>query len=75
MISLEVRNLRSPYQIEVTLSFGNHAGTAFENKSVSQTVIDAAKSREDARLFGYASEALNNGFFLSCLVRQSLASM
>lgn len=43
-------------------------GTKHENKSVAQTVIDAAKSPSDALIFGHASEALNNGYFLSCLV-------
>ncbi|KAK9896219.1 manganese and iron superoxide dismutase [Cystobasidium minutum MCA 4210] len=42
-------------------------GTKHENKSVAQTVIDAAKSPSDALIFGHASEALNNGYFLSCL--------
>ena len=43
-------------------------GTKFENQSVANTVIGASKERQDAMIFGYASEALNNGFFLSCLV-------
>lgn len=52
-----------------------HAGTRYENQSVAQTVIGSAKSREDALIFGHASEALNNGFFLSCLVRQRKPSV
>lgn len=43
-------------------------GTQHENKSVAQTVINSAKSPSDALIFGHASEALNNGYFLSCLV-------
>lgn len=46
----------------------NYPGTQHENKSVAQTVVDAAKSPTDALIFGHASEALNNGYFLSCLV-------
>lgn len=44
------------------------SGTQHENQSVAQTVVNAAKSPSDALIFGHASEALNNGYFLSCLV-------
>ena len=50
------------------MQFTGSAGTKLENKSVAQTVIDASKERENALTFAYASEALNNAFFLSCLV-------
>jgi len=46
-------------------------GTPFENKSVARTIMDSSKRREDALVFGYASEALNNGFFLSGLTPQA----
>ena len=40
-----------------------------ENQSVTQTVISAATHRRHALAFNYASQALNNSFFLECLVR------
>lgn len=42
-----------------------------ESKSVAQTIIDAAQSRRDILAYNYASEALNNSFFLECLVSPS----
>jgi Fe-Mn family superoxide dismutase len=47
----------------------NSAGTAQEYKSVVQTVIETAPDRNKALAFNYASEALNNSFFLDFLVR------
>lgn len=46
----------------------NIAGTEEESKSVAQTVIDTAADRTKALAFNYASEALNNSFFLDFLV-------
>lgn len=51
-----------------SMASGDCTGTKYQNKSVAQTVVDAAKSPSDALIFGHASEALNNGYFLSCLV-------
>ncbi|KAI0721966.1 Manganese/iron superoxide dismutase [Cerioporus squamosus] len=42
-------------------------GTALENKSIVQTVIDAARDPNKVLEFNYASEALNNSFFLESL--------
>ena len=42
-----------------------------ENRSVVQTLIQAAQDPTKALVFNYASEALNNSFFLSTLVRLS----
>ena len=41
------------------------------NKSVSQIVIDTAEDSKASLTFNYASEALNNDFFLDNLVRLS----
>jgi hypothetical protein len=46
----------------------NTTGTAEETKSVAQTVIDTAQDRSKSLAFRYASEALNNSFFLDFLV-------
>ncbi|EJT97589.1 manganese and iron superoxide dismutase [Dacryopinax primogenitus] len=43
-------------------------GTEYENKSVVDTVIGSAKKREDALIFNYASQAMNNSFFLDTLL-------
>ena len=48
-------------------------GTAQETKSVAQTVIETALERSKTLAFNYASQALNNSFFLDFLVRQRLA--
>lgn len=40
-----------------------------EGQSVTDTVISAASHERDALAFNYASQALNNSFFLECLVR------
>lgn len=45
-----------------------NTGTNQTNKSVAQTVIDTASDRKRALAFHYASEALNNSFFLDFLV-------
>ncbi|KAI0698865.1 Manganese/iron superoxide dismutase [Cytidiella melzeri] len=42
-------------------------GTAMHNLSVAQTVIQSARDPQQIIIFNYASEALNNSFFLSCL--------
>jgi len=42
-------------------------GTELENKSVVQTVIEAARDPHKVLEFNYASEALNNSFFLESL--------
>lgn len=42
--------------------------TEQENKSVVQTVIDTAVDPNKVLAFSYASEALNNSFFLECMV-------
>ncbi|KAI0771542.1 Manganese/iron superoxide dismutase [Trametes elegans] len=39
-------------------------GTALENKSIVQTVVEAARDPNKVLEFNYASEALNNSFFL-----------
>lgn len=43
---------------------------AVTNKSVAQTVIDTAPDRTKTLAFNYASQALNNSFFLDSLVRR-----
>jgi hypothetical protein len=48
-------------------------GTALETKSVAQTVIETAPDRSKTLAFNYASQALNNSFFLDFLVRRRLA--
>ncbi|TDL29795.1 manganese and iron superoxide dismutase [Rickenella mellea] len=42
-------------------------GTQHENKSVVQTMIDTAADRSKTLAFNYASQALNNSFFLERL--------
>ena len=44
-------------------------GTVLENKSVVQTVIEAARDPSKVLEFDYACEALNNSFFLESMVR------
>lgn len=43
--------------------------TELENQSVMQTVLSTASDRSKALTFNYASQALNNSFFLDSLVR------
>ncbi|KAH7930266.1 hypothetical protein BV22DRAFT_1079177 [Leucogyrophana mollusca] len=43
------------------------AGTAEHSRTVAQTVIDTAADPRKTLAFNYASLALNNSFFLSCL--------
>lgn len=50
------------------------AGTASQNASVVQTVINTATDRNQVLAFNLASEALNNSYFLSRLVGSSLPS-
>jgi hypothetical protein len=47
----------------------NVTGTELANKSVVQTIIDTAPDRSKTLAFNYASQALNNSFFLDTLVR------
>ncbi|PIL36673.1 hypothetical protein GSI_00362 [Ganoderma sinense ZZ0214-1] len=42
-------------------------GTALENKTIVQTIIDSARDPDKVLEFNYASEALNNSFFLENL--------
>ncbi|KII95965.1 hypothetical protein PLICRDRAFT_694070 [Plicaturopsis crispa FD-325 SS-3] len=42
-------------------------GTEWENASVADTVVGTAKHREHVQAFNFASQALNNSFFLSQL--------
>ncbi|OBZ71941.1 putative 37S ribosomal protein S26A, mitochondrial [Grifola frondosa] len=42
-------------------------GTSLENKSVVQTVVEAARDPDKVLEFNYACEALNNSFFLESL--------
>lgn len=65
---MQNRRAKPDQSLFLHLCFGNMTGTQHENKSVAQTVINSAKSPSDALIFGHASEALNNGYFLSCLV-------
>ncbi|KAI0751250.1 Manganese/iron superoxide dismutase [Daedaleopsis nitida] len=44
-------------------------GTVLENKSIVQTLVDAARDPNKVLEFNYASEALNNSFFLENLPR------
>ena len=50
-------------------------GTELANKSVVQTIIDTAPDRSKTLAFNYASQALNNSFFLDTLVREMLYSV
>lgn len=43
-------------------------GTEYENKSIVNTVIESALKREQSLIFNYASQALNNSFFLDSLI-------
>ncbi|KAI0643686.1 Manganese/iron superoxide dismutase [Trametes meyenii] len=42
-------------------------GTSLENKSIVQTIVEAARDPSKVLEFNYASEALNNSFFLECV--------
>lgn len=61
--------------MSITLKLGEHhtradaaRDTDQENKSVVQTLIDASADPDKVFMFNYASEALNNSFFLDSLV-------
>ena len=56
--------------IHVGLHRSQFTGTELANKSVVQTIIDTAPDRSKTLAFNYASQALNNSFFLDNLVRQ-----
>jgi superoxide dismutase, Fe-Mn family len=43
-------------------------GTELENKTVAQTVISTAADRARTLAYNYASQALNNSFFLDSVV-------
>jgi len=60
-----------PSYIHVGLHGSNIAGTELANKSVVQTIIDTAPDRSKTLAFNYASQALNNSFFLDTLVREN----
>lgn len=47
------------------------SGTESETQSVIQTLLSSASKPDEALLFNYASEALNNSFFLSTLVSRT----
>ena len=53
----------------------NAVGTELANKSVVQTVIDTAPDHSKTLAFNYASQALNNSFFLDTLVRYVIFHM
>ena len=46
-----------------------------KRKTVAQLVLDTARSQDRATTFKYASHALNNSFFLNCLVRHRLSCL
>lgn len=47
-------------------------GTESEGKTLFDTIVDLSKDRTQVVPFNLASEALNNSFFLNCLVSSSL---
>ena len=61
--------------VHVGLHRSQFTGTELANKSVVQTIIDTAPDRSKTLAFNYASQALNNSFFLDTLVRQMLFSV
>ena len=61
--------------IQVDLHQSIIAGTELTDKSVMQTIIDTAPDRSKTLAFNYASQALNNSFFLDNLVREILHSV
>lgn len=61
---------KSRFSLE-NFAYTNHLsiiGTELEDLSVVQTVISAASSMDHVLAFNYASQALNNSFFLDNLV-------
>lgn len=64
-LSLSPTCARSPALIEIGTC---HPDTDLENKSVLQTLKESARDPTRTLVFNYASEALNNSFFLSTLV-------
>lgn len=50
-----------------------HPDTEDKRKTVAQLVLDTAERQDKTLLFKYASHALNNSFFLNCLVRVTLS--
>ena len=70
-----VRGMHS-YMAAVTSAYSLwsvYQDTEYENMSVLQTVISTAQDRELVLTFNYASQALNNSFFLEQLVRNCYA--
>lgn len=49
-------------------------GTEMEGHSIAQTVIDSSTDQTKVLLFNHASQALNNHFFVECLVSISVTS-
>ena len=69
-LSDEVRGMSPAHDAVLDNSFALvYIGTQVENKSIAKTVIETASNRNMALAFKYASEALNNSFFLDFLVR------
>lgn len=68
----EVRGEYPPRRLCGARVLTSHAGTRLENKSVVQTIINAARDPNMVLEFNYACEALNNSFFLENLVRASV---
>jgi len=64
-----------PFRVHVVLHRSNITGTELANKSVVQTIIDTAPDRSKTLAFNYASQALNNSYFLDTLVREPLLSV
>ena len=54
--------------VQYRVHLGTGLDTPQSSKTVAQTVIDAAQDPAKVLMFNYASEALNNSYFLSCLV-------
>jgi len=71
----EVQGMCSLYPCLLSVYAYETTGTAEETKSVAQTVISTAQERSKSLAFHYASEALNNSFFLDSLVRFSALSL
>lgn len=56
------------YSVWHRMNIRKRTDTPQRSKSVVQTVIEAAQDPSKILMFNYASEALNNSFFLQCLV-------
>ncbi|KZT62371.1 manganese and iron superoxide dismutase [Calocera cornea HHB12733] len=72
----QVRIVAVDYQEGLLLRLNDEIrGTEYEAKGIADTVIESATKREDALIFNYASQALNNSFFLDSLVPTSVHLM